>query len=202
MDAHAAITDFRMRREFGGEGMVVGSEEADAADVSGDVVEDGLGDSYAIVAACAAAELVKDDEGSGSSFRKNFLRFCKLDKEGGLCGKDVIVGAEAGHYSVHWRQAGMAGRDKAAYLGHNDCDTRHTEDGGFAGCVGTSEEVDIGGVGAELNVVRNEVCDVGEHAGVAEVFEFNDGSGVVDEDGTAGRFAKGGGGTGETDEAV
>ncbi len=67
----------------------------------------------------------------------------------------------------------MAGRDEAAYLRHDDCDAGHTEDGGFTGCVGTSEEADIGGVGAELDVVRDEVCNVGEHAGVAEVFEFN-----------------------------
>ena len=91
-----------MRRELSGQGMVVGSEEADAADVSSYVVQDGLCDGYAIIAACAAAEFVEDDEGSGSSFRKDFLRFRKLDEEGGLCGEDVIVSTEAGHYSVHW----------------------------------------------------------------------------------------------------
>ena len=63
-------------------------------------------------------------------------------KESGLCGKDVVVGAEAGHYSVHWGQAGVAGRDEAAYLRHDDCDAGHTEDGGFTGCVGIIEEVE------------------------------------------------------------
>ena len=83
----------------------------------------------------------------------------------------------------------MAGWHEATKLRHDDSDAGHTEDSGFTGCVGASKEVDIGGVAAELDIVGYEVCDVGEHARVAQVFEFDDSAGVIDEDGAAGGFA-------------
>ncbi len=38
LDLHALVGDFRVVVELGGEGVVVGGEEADAADVGGDMV--------------------------------------------------------------------------------------------------------------------------------------------------------------------
>ena len=55
VDLHAFVADFGVVGELGGEGVVVGCEEADAADVGGDVVEDCLGNCYAVVGACSAA---------------------------------------------------------------------------------------------------------------------------------------------------
>lgn len=49
VDLHAAVADLGMGGEFLGEGVVVRGEEADAADVGGDVVQDGLGDCDAVI---------------------------------------------------------------------------------------------------------------------------------------------------------
>lgn len=106
---------FKLRRET----VVVRGEEADAADVRGDVMEDGLGDGDAVVGAGAAAEFVEDDEGAGSGFCEDFLGFGQLDEEGGLGGEDVVVGAEAGHDAVGRGEAGGEGGNVAADLGHD-----------------------------------------------------------------------------------
>ena len=55
MDGHAAGCDFGVPSELGGEGMVVCGEETDAADVRGDVVEDGLGYCYTVVSTCSSS---------------------------------------------------------------------------------------------------------------------------------------------------
>ena len=82
-----------MRGKLGRQAVVVGGEEGEAAEVGGEVVEDGVGDGEAVVGACAAAELVEDDEGAGGSFGEDFLGFGQLDEEGGLGGEDVVVRA-------------------------------------------------------------------------------------------------------------
>lgn len=97
-------------------------EEADAADVGGDVVEDGAGDGDAVVGRGAAAELVEDDEGSRRGFGQDLLRFREFDEESGLGGEDVIVGAQAGHDSIDGRQTRGATGDIATHLGHDDGD--------------------------------------------------------------------------------
>jgi hypothetical protein len=58
MDLHPLGRDLGMARKLGGQGMVVRCEETCAADVGGDVVEDGLGDGDAVIGGSPAAELV------------------------------------------------------------------------------------------------------------------------------------------------
>ena len=102
--------------------MVVRGEEADTADMRGDMMEDRLRDGHTIVGACTAAEFVEDDKGAGGSFGKDLFSFGELDEEGGLGGEDVVVGAEAGHDTVAGGEAGGDGGDVAANLGHDDGD--------------------------------------------------------------------------------
>lgn len=64
------------------------------ANVCGNMVQHRLCDCNTVPGAGASAELVKDDERAGSGFREDFLGLRKLDKEGGLRGKDFVVGAE------------------------------------------------------------------------------------------------------------
>ena len=132
VDLHPAVHDFRMAAEFLGERMVVRGEEADAADVRGDMVQHRLGDRDAVVAARAAAELVEDDEGARAGFGEDLFGFGELNEEGGLCGEDVVVGAEAGHDSVDRGEAGGGAGEVEADLGH---------DGGDAGLVDGDEDV-------------------------------------------------------------
>lgn len=81
-DAHALVVDGGVVLEFLGETVVVGCEEADAADVTCYMVENSFGHSHAIVGACAAAELVKDNKRAGRSFGEDFLGLRQLDEEG------------------------------------------------------------------------------------------------------------------------
>ena len=57
-------------------------EEAETANVRGDVVEDCFGNGDAVVGGRAAAKLVEDDERARCCFREDFLRFGELDEEG------------------------------------------------------------------------------------------------------------------------
>lgn len=123
VDLHASVPYFRMRGELLGEGVVMGGEEADAADVRGDVMKDGLGDGNAVVGGCAAPELVEDDEGSRGRFRKDLFGFGQFDEEGGLGGEDVVVGPEAGHDTVDGGQTSRERRDVAPDLSHDNRDT-------------------------------------------------------------------------------
>ena len=120
VDLHAFWRDLGVARELGGQGVVVRCEEACAADVRGDVVEDGLRDSDAIVGRGAAAELVEDHEGAGRGFGEDLLGFGELDEEGALCGEDVVVGSQAGHDAVAGSECGGDTWDVAADLSHND----------------------------------------------------------------------------------
>lgn len=104
VNLHALGRDLGVAGELCGEGVVVRGEEAGAANVCCDVVEDGLRDCDAVVGRCAAAELIEDDQGARRGFRENFLRLGKLDEEGRLGGEDVVVGAEARHDAVDRRQ--------------------------------------------------------------------------------------------------
>ena len=61
VDPHAPVPDLGVVREFFGQRVVVRGEEADAADVRGDVMQHRLRDRHAVVAARAAAEFVEDD---------------------------------------------------------------------------------------------------------------------------------------------
>ena len=98
-------------------------EKPNAADMTGDMMQDCLGDCYAVVRACAAAEFVKDDERAGSSFGKDLFGFGKFDEEGGLGSEDIVVSPEARHDAIDGGEAGGAAGDVTAYLRHNDCDT-------------------------------------------------------------------------------
>lgn len=75
-------------------------EEARAADMCSDMVEHGLGDCHTVIGRGAAAELVENDEGAGCCFSENLFGFGEFYKEGGLCGEDVVVCAEARHNAV------------------------------------------------------------------------------------------------------
>jgi hypothetical protein len=183
VDAHPPVRHVRVGGEFLGEGVVMRREEADAADVARDVMQDGLRDGDAIVGRRAAAELVEDDERARGGFGEDLFGFGELDEEGGLGGEDVVVCAEAGHDAVAGGEAGGAGGDVAADLGEDDGDAGlrggevlverkgteksegwglyHAENGGFPGCVGAGEEVDVRGVAAEFDVVGDEVGDIG-----------------------------------------
>ena len=61
------------------------------------VVQDGLGDSDAVVGAGATTELVENDEGAWCGFGKDLLGLGEFDEECRLGGEDVVVGAESGH---------------------------------------------------------------------------------------------------------
>ena len=63
-----------MRGELRRQAAVVRHEEAEAADVRGDVVQDGFGDGETVVGGSAAAELVENDERAGRRFGENLLR--------------------------------------------------------------------------------------------------------------------------------
>lgn len=80
--------------------MVVRCEEACAADVRRDVVEDGLSDGDTVVRRGAAAKLVEDDEGSRRGLGEDLLGFGELDEECTLGGEDIIVSPEAGHNAI------------------------------------------------------------------------------------------------------
>ena len=66
-------------------------EEAEAADVRGDVVEDCFGDGDTVVRGRAAAEFVEDDERARRGFGEDLLCFGELDEEGGLGAEDIVV---------------------------------------------------------------------------------------------------------------
>ena len=59
---HPLGGDFGVAGELRRQAAVVGREEAEAADVRGDVVQDCFGDGNTVVGGCAAAEFVEDDE--------------------------------------------------------------------------------------------------------------------------------------------
>jgi len=106
VDLHSFGRDLRVPSELGSEGVVVGCEEAGAANVRCDVVEDGLCNGDAIVGTCSAPKFVEDDEGARGSFGKYLFGLGELDEEGTLSCEDVVVGSETGHYAVNWSQGG------------------------------------------------------------------------------------------------
>ena len=133
------------------------------------------------------------------------MGFGQFDEEGGLGCEDIVVGAEARHDAVDGGEAGGAGGDVAADLGHDDGDAGLAEDGRFAGGVGSCEEGDVGFIAAEVDVVGDELFDVGE-AWMAELGEFEDASvsGAIlgKEDRAAGGSTKGRGCLCKRHEAV
>ena len=144
VNRHALRGDFGVRRELGRQAVVVRGEEAEAADVRRDVVQDRLRDRYAVVTRSAAAQLVEDDEAARRGFGQDLLRLRQLDHERRLAGEDVVLGAEARHDAVDGREAGAGAGHVAADLREDDGDAGHAKDGAFAGCVGAGEEVDVG----------------------------------------------------------
>ena len=85
-----------------------------------------------------------------------------LHHEGGLAGGEVVAGPDAGEYPVHHPDAGGAGRDKGAHLGHED-DQRHlTHVGGLARHIGAGNNsgqivpaVHVGVVGDEGGPIQH-----------------------------------------------
>lgn len=59
---HVQIVDGGLLRRQRRQLVEVGGEQAEAADLGGDVLADGPGQAEAIVRGCASAELVNDDE--------------------------------------------------------------------------------------------------------------------------------------------
>ena len=72
----------------------MGGEESGAADVSSDVVKNGLGNCNTIIGACSTTEFIEDDEGSGCGLSEDLLGFRKLDEESALGSEDVVVSSE------------------------------------------------------------------------------------------------------------
>lgn len=62
VDAHSLGCNFWVSLELSSKGVVVGCEEAEGANVRGDVVQDGLGDSHTVVGAGTATQFVEDDK--------------------------------------------------------------------------------------------------------------------------------------------
>ena len=80
-----------MAGELGRQAPVVRCEEAEAADVRRNVMQDCFGDGNAVVGGGAAPEFVEDDERAGRCFGEDLFRFGQLDKEGRLSAEDVVV---------------------------------------------------------------------------------------------------------------
>lgn len=123
VDLHSPISHFGVRGEFFGEGVVMRSEKPNATDVRGDVVEDRLRDRDTVIGRRAAPEFVEDDEGSWGSFRKDLFGFREFNEKGRLCGKDIVIGAKAGHDTVDGSKTSRARRNITPDLSHDYCDT-------------------------------------------------------------------------------
>ncbi len=143
-----------------GELPVVGGEESFCFFVGRreEVVGDGPGDRDAVVGACAAADLVEDDEGAGRGVVEDVRRLAHLDHECRLAAGEVVAGADAGEELVDDADPRCRRRHVGAHLAEDDDEGDLPDVGRLAGHVRAGDQHELAG-GVEVGVVRDEIRD-------------------------------------------
>ena len=144
--------------------VVVGGEKCLAAQLLGvaDVLRNCTGNAYAVKGGGSPAHLVKDNKTVLGGVFQYIRDFAHLHHEGGLsCGK-VVRGAHTGEYLIHHGYLGGIRRHEAAYLRHEDNESRLTHICGFTRHIGTRDDGHTVSLVVYVKVVWHKHL-IGEH---------------------------------------
>ena len=145
-----------------------------------EVLDDGPGDTEAVVGAGAPADFIKDDEGTGGGVVEDVGRLVHLDHEGGVAAGEFVTGADTGEDTVDSADAAGVGRYPGACVRHQGDEGGLADIGRFTGHVGAGKE-------GNLLVGSGKVAVVGDEGGVGVEGANLIPQGLLD-DGVAGLF--------------
>ncbi len=161
-----------------GQFVVMGGEQSAGPATGGvvDVLGHGPGNGDAVEGGGAPADLVHHDQAFRTGVSQDVGRLHHLQHEGGLAPGQVVSRADPGEYPVGDADAGLAGRDEAAGLGHEADQGHLAHVGGFAGHVGAGNHQYLVFVAVQAGVVGDEALSKihGLDDGMAAVLDVDD----------------------------